>query len=131
MINIITSTSSDHFKYLTNFSNRWYFLTPVRETGTPLDLLSLIAACTSDLSILDFVSEQTKQAVAAKAASRTAISFYGALTIQVIGANKKIRDSVVTTILPYILYGLKSDDIDYQVAPMTQLSLTTHRLPLT
>lgn len=101
----------------------------MRETGTPLDLLSLIAAITSDLSILEFVCEQTKQAVATKAASRTAISFYGALVVQVIGANKKIRDSILTTILPYILFGLKSDDIDYQVAPNGYIILIHRLLP--
>jgi hypothetical protein len=89
----------------------------VQKSGTPLDHLTLIQRCLNDYSILEFVCKIAQTAVASETAFKTQLAFCSVLATQVMAASGEVTENLLARIIPFIMDGLKSNNIEFQVFP--------------
>ena len=98
----------------------WHWLRPAQKSSSPLARLTLVRRCVVDPSFLHFVNELLPKSLEANRESppnalRTLTAFWSTTVIAVMEA-RKVSEDLVTELLPYMLGGLKSANLDYRAS---------------
>ena len=115
----------------------WHWLSPIQNSGTPLSHLTLTQHCISDPSFLSFVCEMVPKSLKTHRQSKTLcgtscrvlISFYCSTVVRILERDV-IAESLVTTLLPYLIKGMKSSYYDYKAASLMIISLLGSKVVL-
>ena len=111
---------------LKNPTSAWHWLLPIQKAGSPLSKLTLVQHCISVPSFLTFVCEMVPRCIKVQKTSpssalRTVIAFYSSTVISVLEMGS-ITEELVARLLPYIVKGLKSSNVDYRAATYMTVS---------
>lgn len=108
---------------ISNPKHKWFWLSPVKQSGVPLARGTLVTHCYKDLGFMDFICSLVTRSVKAfaehpgsSAQLRVLLAFYASTIVSALVAAESLSDSVVAKLLPYIQKGLKSSLPDYRAA---------------
>ncbi|XP_032864479.2 HEAT repeat-containing protein 1 [Tyto alba] len=106
-----------------NPTHKWHWMDPIRKPGVPLARGTVITHCYKDLDFMDFICSLVAKSVKVfsecpgnSAQLRVLLVFYASTVVSALGATEKIKDNIVSMLLPYIQKGLKSSVEDYRAA---------------
>ncbi len=102
-------------------SSTWHWLRPIQKAGSPLSKLTLVQHCISVQPFLVFVCEMVPHSLKAHKRSlasspRIVVAFYVSTVLGVLETATTISEEVVSRLLPFILKGLKSPNVEYRAA---------------
>ena len=102
-------------------SSTWHWLRPIQKAGSPLSKLTLVQHCISVHPFLVFVCEMVPHSLKVHKRSpasspRTVVAFYVSTVLGVLEAVSTVSEEVVSRLLPFILKGLKSPNVEYRAA---------------
>lgn len=106
---------------LKDHTSKWYWLHPVKKTGSPLSKLALIRHCLSDPAFLHFVCEMVPLSLRAHRESavsgyRKVISLYTSTVMGVLERANPVSEEIVLRLIPYVQKGLRSKHEDYRAS---------------
>ncbi|XP_005071842.1 HEAT repeat-containing protein 1 [Mesocricetus auratus] len=108
---------------ISNPKHKWFWLSPVKQSGVPLARGTLVTHCYKDLGFMDFICSLVTKSVKAfaeypgsSAQLRVLLAFYASTIVSALVAAENLSDSVVAKLFPYIQKGLKSSLPDYRAA---------------
>ncbi|KAL1785256.1 HEAT repeat-containing protein 1 [Sigmodon hispidus] len=108
---------------LNNPKHKWFWLSPVKQSGAPLARGTLVTHCYKDLGFMDFICSLVTKSVKAfseypgsSAQLRVLLAFYASTIVSALVAAENLSDNVVAKLFPYIQKGLKSSLPDYRAA---------------
>lgn len=113
-------------------TSSWHWLCPVKKEGTPLSQLTLVQHCITDSSFLTFVCKMVLSSLSvlsdvAESSVRTMVAFYCTTVAEVI-ERATITSQLVTNLLPFVLKGFKSSNVDYRASAYMIISLLSCRV---
>ena len=99
----------------------WHWLRPIQRAGSPLSKLTLVQHCISVQPFLVFVCEMVPRSLkvhkrSPASSSRTVVAFYVSTVSAVLETETSISEELVLRLLPFILKGLKSSNVEYRAA---------------
>lgn len=102
-------------------SSTWHWLRPIQKAGSPLSNLTLVQHCVSVQPFLIFVCEMVHRSLrvhkhSSASAPRIVVAFYASTILKVLETALPISEDLVSRLLPYIIKGLKSSNVDYRAA---------------
>ena len=108
----------------------WHWLRPIQKAGSPLSKQTLVQHCISVQPFLVFVCEMVPRSLKVHKlspvnASRTVMAFYVSTVLAVLESDSSISEELVSRLLPFILKGLKSSNVEYKAASY----MVTSQLP--
>lgn len=103
---------------LNDHTSKWYWLRPVKKSGSPLSKLTLTQHCLSDRSFLHFICEMVPASLLAHKNSRfgtcrEVVSLYASTVMAVVDRCNPVPEELILQLVPYIEKGLKSKSMDY------------------
>ncbi|XP_028625749.1 HEAT repeat-containing protein 1 [Grammomys surdaster] len=108
---------------ISNPKHKWFWLSPVKQSGVPLARGTLVTHCYKDLGFMDFICSLVTRSVKAfaeypgsSAQLRVLLAFYASTIVSALVAAENLSDNVVAKLFPYIQKGLKSSLPDYRAA---------------
>ncbi|XP_036042781.1 HEAT repeat-containing protein 1 [Onychomys torridus] len=108
---------------ISNPKHKWFWLSPVKQSGVPLARGTLVTHCYKDLGFMDFICSLVTKSVKAfaeypgsSAQLRVLLAFYASTIVSALVAAENLSDNVVAKLFPYIQKGLKSSLPDYRAA---------------
>jgi U3 small nucleolar RNA-associated protein 10 len=112
---------------LKDHTSKWYWLQPVKKTGSPISKVTFVQHCLSNLAFLDFVCKCVPHSLKAHRGStvkgfRMAISLYTSTVMGVLEQANPVREEIVQGLVPYLKKGLKSRQLDYNASTYMVLS---------
>lgn len=101
-------------------TSMWNWLRPIQKAGSPLSKLTLTQHCILDPAFLTFVCEMVPRSLkmhktSSPNAPRMLIAFFSSTVISVLEVGS-ITEDLVSRLLPYIVKGVKSSNLDYRAA---------------
>lgn len=113
---------------LQDHTSKWYWLLPVKKTGSPLAKPTLVQHCLSDLAFLHFVCECVPLSLRAHRDTlvkgfQKVISLYMSTVIGVLERAKPVSEDIVLRVMPYLEKGLKSKHLDYRASTYMIISI--------
>ena len=117
---------------LRNESSRWHWLLPLQKEGTPLPKAALLQHCVSVPATLTFVCQMIPRAVEAGVSTvRTVVEFCTSTVIGVLEVVvHTIKEDMVARLLPFVLEGLRSSNVDWSEGTMMVISQLCSRVHL-
>ena len=112
-------------------SSTWHWLRSIQKAGSPLSKLTLVQHCISVQSFLVFVCEMVPHSLkvhkhSPASAPRTVVAFYASTVLGVLETASSINEELISRLLPFIIKGLKSSNVEYRAASyMITSQLTT------
>lgn len=102
-------------------SSTWHWLRPIQKAGSPLSKLTLVQHCVSVQSFLIFVCEMVHRSLkvhkhSSASAPRVVVAFYTSTILEVLETASPVSEDLVSRLLPYIIKGLRSSNVDYRAA---------------
>ena len=115
-------------------SSNWHWLHPLRKEGTPLSRLTLIQHCLSNPAFLSFIFNMVLQSLTLhkdkmESSVRVLISFYVS-TITHVLERGPITEEFISRLLPCLLKGLKSSNLDFRAGSYMVVSLLASKVTL-
>ncbi|XP_003935400.1 HEAT repeat-containing protein 1 isoform X2 [Saimiri boliviensis] len=108
---------------INNSKHKWFWLSPVKQSGVPLAKGTLITHCYKDLGFMDFICSLVTKSVkvfaeypGSSAQLRVLLAFYASTIVSALVAAEDVSDNVIAKLFPYIQKGLKSSLPDYRAA---------------
>lgn len=104
-------------------NTKWSWLVSIQKTGSPLPRSTIIQHCLSNPGFLSFISGLVFNAVKTKPKTGQGspsfsifTSFYASTIAGVVESMEKVSEEILSSLLPHIIHGLKSDVADLQAA---------------
>ena len=115
-------------------SSTWHWLHPLKREGTPLSHLTLIQHCLSNPAFLSFIFNMVSQSLTLhkdkmESSVRVLISFYVS-TITHVLERGPITEELISRLLPCLLKGLKSSNLDFRAGSYMVVSLLASKVTL-
>ncbi|KAM6218768.1 HEAT repeat-containing protein 1 isoform 2-T2 [Rhynchocyon petersi] len=108
---------------INNPKHKWFWLSPVKQSGVPLARGTLVTHCYKDLGFMDFICSLVTKSVkvfdeypGSSARLRVLLTFYASTVVSALVAAEDVSDNIVAKLFPYIQKGLKSSLPDYRAA---------------
>lgn len=86
-------------------NKKWQFLIPIQREGTPLLRSAVVALCLKNHYFLGVICNIAHNALAANTLSKTVISFYTAVLLELLSTAKKIDTTLINSFLEFLLAG--------------------------
>ena len=100
------------FVQLLNISpTKWHFLEPMQSSGVVMSRSTLLQRCNTDFSVLIFICDAMKAYVERNIENKTFTNFYVVSLVEFI-ANNPLQELHLKRVLPYVFFGLKSNEPD-------------------
>ena len=102
-------------------SSSWHWLRPIQKAGSPLSKLTLVQHCISTQPFLVFVCEMVPRSLKAHkystvSSTRTVVAFYVSTVVSVLETASSVSEELMSRLLPFIVKGLKSSNVEYRAA---------------
>ena len=99
----------------------WNWLRPLQKAGSPLSKLTLIQHCISVQPFLGFVCEMVPRSLKVHTHSpagspRVVVAFYVSTVLGVLETSTPVSEELVSRLLPFVMKGLKSPNVEYRAA---------------
>ena len=110
----------------------WSWLHPLKKEGVPLSRLTLVERCLCDIPFLVFVCNMALSSLSVhrdKTPLHVMISFYCSTISQVLERGP-VTEDIVNRLLPFLLKGLKSSNVDYRASSYVIVSLLASKVKL-
>ena len=114
---------------LEDHTSKWYWLCPIKKTGSPLSKLTLIQHCLSDQPFLVFICEMVLSSIRAHrnspvgtTACMGVINLYISTISGVLEGINHVSEELVLRLMPYVKKGLKSKNVNYRASTYIVLS---------
>ncbi|XP_071954262.1 HEAT repeat-containing protein 1-like [Antedon mediterranea] len=110
---------------ITDPTSHWHWLQPLQTAGVPLSRTVLLNQCCSNISFLKFVGDILLKTIKAHTTPttdnksnllRVVIGFYASTFVGALENLRIVTENHVSTLIPYLLKGLKSKMVDYKAA---------------
>ncbi len=112
-------------------SSRWHWLLPLQKEGIPLPRAALLQHCASVPATLTFICEMVSRALQTGVSSvRTLVTFSVSTVIGVVELMVKIKEDTVARLLPFVLEGLRSSNVDWSLGVMMVVSQLCYKAQL-
>ena len=108
----------------------WHWLSLVKKSTTPLCQQMLIQHCIAEPSFLTYVCKMVPFSLLVnkeKSSARVVVSFYCSTVTEIIKSST-ISNQLVTSLLPFILKGFKSFNIDYKASSYILISFLSSKV---
>ncbi|KAF0978654.1 hypothetical protein FDP41_002474 [Naegleria fowleri] len=106
------TTFFSRFVQLLNIApTKWHFLEPMQSSGVVMSRTTFLQRCFTDFSILMFICDAMKAFAERSIDNKTFNNFFVVLCIEYI-SGQPLQDISLKRLLPYVFYGLKSNDPD-------------------
>lgn len=107
----------------------WEFLSMSQETGYPPKRDFLVAQCITHRKVLEFICESMKAFIDNRISHKVASGFYSAFILELLSTSKS-QESIIRDIWTYIVYGLSSQDEDYQTTSHMVLTASCWKISM-
>ncbi|XP_023218799.1 HEAT repeat-containing protein 1-like, partial [Centruroides sculpturatus] len=105
---------------LDNPAGTWHWLKPIQKAGVFLPRSTLYTHCFAEPSILKLICELVPNAINVHGENssnlRVIVSFYAMTVVGTLANANRVTESLLSTLLPYILRGLKSKNKHYCIS---------------
>ena len=106
---------------LKDSSSSWHWLRPIQKAGSPLSQLTLVQHCVFTQPFLVFVCEMVPRSLkvhkrSPSSATRNVVAFYVSTVLGVLETESSVSEELVSRLLPFIMKGLKSSNVEYRAA---------------
>ncbi|KAI8900131.1 hypothetical protein BC833DRAFT_583092 [Globomyces pollinis-pini] len=108
--------------------SRWTFLGPVQKSNTPLLRSILIDVCIKDHSLLPFILKAAAESRNSGLVNKNLECFYATIVINFYHALKIVTDNHLRLILPHLLQGLASSDLEFRATMQMLLGLLSKKV---
>ncbi|KAI8907177.1 armadillo-type protein [Gorgonomyces haynaldii] len=109
--------------------SRWFFLkNSVQQTKIELHRDVIVERCAQDPSVLEFIMVLYRKSLELKVSHKTLASFYVTVVMQYLVSFPNLDNNQILQVLPQVMSGLESTDLDERSASQMILALLSRRV---